>query len=67
MLLQAVLTPFVGAAGKTTNRIYLAMIGTLIWGATNIGIGLASTFRQVRLVLCSATPMCSCRHCDQKP
>ena len=60
------------------NRIYLAMIGTLIWGITNIGIGMASTFRQVRLVLCSATsspciqdshaattPTCSCRHRNQ--
>ena len=57
------------------NRIYLAMIGTLIWGITNIGIGMASTFQQVCLALCSATsspciqgshavttPMCSCRH-----
>ena len=43
------------------NRIYLAMIGTLIWGTTNIGIGLASTFQQVRLVPCSATSS----HCTQ--
>ena len=57
------LTPFVGAAGKTWNCIYLAMIGTLIWGATNIGIGTASTIRQVCLVLCSAIPVCSCMYC----
>lgn len=48
------MTPFVGAAGKTFNRIFLTMIGTLIWGITNIGIGLASTFHQVCLVLSNA-------------
>ena len=50
-VLQAAMTPFVGAAGKILNRIFLAMLGTLIWGTTNIGIGLASTFNQVSLCL----------------
>ena len=53
-ILQAAMTLFVGAAGKTLNRIFLAMIGTLIWGSTNSGIGLASTFHQVRLKLSNA-------------
>lgn len=57
-MLQAAMTPFVGAAGKTCNRIFLAMIGTLIWGITNIGIGVASTFRQVCLMLSNATLGC---------
>lgn len=51
------MTPFVGAAGKAMNRNSLAMIGTLVWGITNIGIGLASTFRQVCLVLNSAAAL----------
>ena len=53
-ILQAAMTPFAGAAGKMLNRIFLAMIGTLIWGITNIGIGLASTFHQVCLKLNNA-------------
>ena len=54
LLLQAAMTPIVGAAGKTFNRIILATIGTLIWGITNIGVGSALTFHQVCLMLSNA-------------
>ena len=57
LLSQAAMTPFVGAAGKTVNRISLATIGTVVWGITNVGIGLASTFRQVILVLSRAAAL----------